>query len=174
MKDPEQSDYVSSRVNKLRLSSRLPLPLPPQNSTSSHHDSTLDSSCEQNYMNREEAFLAPDAQYEMIQQDTCYGCCPTKLEENVHDTPVNYSFYRNTDNQKIPNRESPLKLMDDEQEINLYLSSPEKMNEDLLQKNQNEKKENKSYSNSSTDPEVDWQNMEQQFKSDDGVCPINV
>ncbi|CAD6222504.1 GSCOCG00000997001-RA-CDS [Cotesia congregata] len=159
----QQSDYMPSRMAKQRLSkrSRLPLPLLPQNQTSSHEDINLDGANERSYSNSDEtmttsgAFLAPDAQYEVIQQGAHYGYYISK-ENDYRDAPSSYSFYpRDPANSEIPHEYRGIVKDEDNEHIS-------------------RRTEHQCCTNNVTDINSEWQNVEQQSNSDDGVCPINV
>lgn len=168
----EQSSYTSSPIDRIYHSkrSRLPLPLPPQNSTR-HNDVSIESTCEQNYMNSNEAmslpeeFLAPDAQYDTIQQGNCYGYYPAKNINGSQENLSNYSF------KDISNRDFKLKTKDDVYKSKSSQLSNETLDDNLLKENE---EEHQCCSNSSVDLEADWKNLEQKIKSEKGVCPLNI
>ncbi|XP_044009497.1 uncharacterized protein LOC122853227 isoform X2 [Aphidius gifuensis] len=167
----EQSSYTSSPIDKIYHTkrSRLPLPLPPQQNSTCHNDVSIESTCEQNYMNSNEAmslpeeFLAPDAQYDLIQQGNCYGYCPAKNINESRENLSNYSF------KDISNRD--FKSKDNVYEKKSSQSSSEALDDNLIKQNE---EEHQCCSNSSVDLEADWKNLEQKLKSEKGVCPINV
>ncbi|KAH0554156.1 hypothetical protein KQX54_008009 [Cotesia glomerata] len=178
----QQSDYMPSRMAKQRLSkrSRLPLPLLPQNQTSSHQDINLDGANERSYSNSDEtmtnsgAFLAPDAQYEVIQQGAHYGYYISK-ENDYRDAPSSYSFYpRDPTNSEIPHEYRGI-VKDEDNEHSNSLSGVGSLDNDLSHdKVVSRRTEHQCCTNNVTDINSEWQNVEQQSNSDDGVCPINV
>ncbi|CAG5095924.1 Protein of unknown function [Cotesia congregata] len=178
----QQSDYMPSRMAKQRLSkrSRLPLPLLPQNQTSSHEDINLDGANERSYSNSDEtmttsgAFLAPDAQYEVIQQGAHYGYYISK-ENDYRDAPSSYSFYpRDPANSEIPHEYRGI-VKDEDNEHSNSLSGVGSLDDDLSHdKVVSRRTEHQCCTNNVTDINSEWQNVEQQSNSDDGVCPINV
>jgi len=93
----EGVDYLATRLGKRQLSkrSRLPLPLPADNS---------DIPCD-NYANSDEPrsargpFLAPDAQYEVIQQGR-YSYYGSKNDEELQEGPPSSSYFREDENER--------------------------------------------------------------------------
>ncbi|XP_011308086.1 uncharacterized protein [Fopius arisanus] len=166
--DLQQKEYMASRMSKHRLSkrNRLPLPLPP--GQASPHQELLDGNNDRNYTNGEEslassgAFLAPDAQYEVIQQGARYGFYARKPEEEFREPPAGYGFYR--DAPETDNSIREYRSRDDDSQ-----QSQEDLGIDKLGR-----REHQCCSNSVNDLETEWQSVEQKLKSDDGVCPINV
>ncbi|XP_015127292.1 uncharacterized protein LOC107048579 [Diachasma alloeum] len=166
----QQKDYMASRMSKHRLSkrNRLPLPLPP--GQASPHQELLDANNERNYTNGEEslgssgAFLAPDAQYEVIQQGARYGYYSTNPEEEFREAPAGYGFYRDEPEPEPSIRDYRSQRDDDNQRQSEEDLSHEKLG----------RREHQCCSNSVTDLDADWQSVEQKLNSDDGVCPINV
>lgn len=188
----QQQDYVSSRMCKQRLSkrSRLPLPLPPQSQSSPHQDTSIELTNECNYSNGDETmnssstFLAPDAQYEIIQQSPRYGYYGPKNDDFREVTTSGYGFYsRDTTDAEILTRDYCPMGKDDDNERNISSSlNASTMSDDTelarekitIRRNEQHQCCQSNINNSANDVNGDWQNVEQQLKADDGICPINV
>ncbi|KAL0122473.1 hypothetical protein PUN28_007300 [Cardiocondyla obscurior] len=144
---PEGVDYLASRLGKRQLSkrSRLPLPLPADNG---------DIPCD-NYANSDETrstrgpFLAPDAQYEVIQQGR-YSYYGSKDDEEMQEGPTSSNYFREDDTERERR----------ERDYRDYRS------------NQEEETPQCCLSDSTT-LDSGWQSGEQQ-QSDDNVRPVNV
>ncbi|XP_012054077.1 PREDICTED: uncharacterized protein LOC105617110 [Atta cephalotes] len=142
---PESVDYLATRLGKRQLSkrSRLPLPLPADNG---------DIPCD-NYANSDEPrsargpFLAPDAQYEVIQQGR-YSYYGSKNDEE-QEGPPSSSYFREEENERGRERD--------------YRD---------YRNNQEEETPQCCLSDSTT-LDSGWQSGEQQ-QSDDNVRPVNV
>ncbi|XP_017893511.1 uncharacterized protein LOC108633059 [Ceratina calcarata] len=143
---PEGVDYLAARLGKRQLSkrSRMPLPLPSDNG-----DIPSDS-----YANSDEPrstrgpFLAPDAQYEVIQQSR-YSYYTSKDDEQLQEGPATSGYFREED----PDRSR-------ERDYRDYRSSQEEETPQCCLSD-------------STTLDSGWQSGEQQ-QSDDNVRPVNV
>lgn len=180
-----QSDYVSTRMNKQRLSSkrtRQPLPPTPAVQAPAHAELVIDGTNERSYSNGDDtmtsttSFLAPDAQYEVIQQGARYNYYSTN-DDDFREAPTSYSFYtRDSADSEMSSRDYRTLRKDDEDERNNSLiSSAEKLPEDDLnhEKLSSGRRTEQHQCCANNDLTSDWQNVEQ-LKSEDGVCPINV
>lgn len=93
---------MANRLAKRQLSkrSRLPLPLPTDNG-----DVASD-----NYTNGDESrnvrgpILAPDAQYEVIQQSR-YSYYASKNDEELQDAPTSSGYFREDENERVRERD---------------------------------------------------------------------
>ncbi|XP_011644857.1 uncharacterized protein LOC105431996 [Pogonomyrmex barbatus] len=143
---PEGVDYLATRLGKRQLSkrSRLPLPLPSDNS---------DIPCD-NYANSDEPrnargpFLAPDAQYEVIQQGR-YSYYGSKEDEELQEGPTSSNYFREDENERGRERD--------------YRDY----------RNSQEEETPQCCLSDSTTLDSGWQSGEQQ-QSDDNVRPVNV
>ncbi|GAB1866947.1 hypothetical protein CAJAP_08026 [Camponotus japonicus] len=142
----EGADYLATRLGKRQLSkrSRLPLPLPTDNG-----DIPVD-----NYANSDEPrnargpFLAPDAQYEVIQQGR-YSYYASKDDEELQEGPASSGYFREDENERARERD--------------YRDY----------RNSQEEETPQCCLSDSTTPDSGWQSGEQQ-QSDDNVRPVNV
>lgn len=142
----EGVDYLASRLGKRQLSkrSRLPLPLPADNG---------DIPCD-NYANGDEPrnargpFLAPDAQYEVIQQSH-YSYYESKDDEELQEGPASSNYFREDENERGRERD--------------YRDY----------RNSQEEETPQCCLSDSTTLDSGWQSGEQQ-QSDDNVRPVNV
>ncbi|XP_015428587.1 PREDICTED: uncharacterized protein LOC107185429 [Dufourea novaeangliae] len=140
----EDVDYLAARLGKRQLSkrSRLPLPLPSEGG-----DIPSD-----NYANSDEPrsgrgpFLAPDAQYEVIQQGR-YSYYASKDDEQLPEGPATSGYFREEET-------------DRGREYRDYRSSQEEETPQCCLSD-------------STTLDSGWQSGEQQ-QSDDNVRPVNV
>ncbi|XP_015591416.1 uncharacterized protein LOC107265957 [Cephus cinctus] len=144
--NPEGVDYIAARLGKRQLSkrSRLPLPLPTDSA-----DVPSDS-----YANSEEPrnargpFLAPDAQYEVIQQGR-YAYYASQADEDLQEVQASSAYFREDDNDR--NRE---------RDYRDYRGNPEEETPQCCLSD-------------ATTLDSGWQSGEQQ-QSDDNVRPVNV
>ncbi|XP_053995464.1 uncharacterized protein LOC128885438 [Hylaeus anthracinus] len=142
----EGVDYLAARLGKRQLSkrSRLPLPLPSESG-----DIPSD-----NYANSDEPrnargpFLAPDAQYEVIQQGR-YSYYPAKDDEQLQEGPATSGYFREEETDRGRERD-----------YRDYRSSQEEETPQCCLSD-------------STTLDSGWQSGEQQ-QSDDNVRPVNV
>ncbi|XP_076285176.1 uncharacterized protein LOC143211408 [Lasioglossum baleicum] len=142
----EGVDYLAARLGKRQLSkrSRLPLPLP-----SDSGDIPSD-----NYANSDEPrnargpFLAPDAQYEVIQQGR-YSYYASKDDEQLQEGPATSGYFREEETDRARDRD-----------YRDYRSSQEEETPQCCLSD-------------STTLDSGWQSGEQQ-QSDDNVRPVNV
>ncbi|XP_014470119.1 PREDICTED: uncharacterized protein LOC106742045 [Dinoponera quadriceps] len=142
----EGVDYLAARLGKRQLSkrSRLPLPLPADTS-----DIPSD-----NYANSDEPrnsrgpFLAPDAQYEVIQQGR-YSYYASKDDEELQEGPASSGYFREDENERGRERD-----------YRDYRSSQEEETPQCCLSD-------------STTLDSGWQSGEQP-QSDDNVRPVNV
>ncbi|XP_076241179.1 uncharacterized protein LOC143183516 [Calliopsis andreniformis] len=142
----EGVDYLAARLGKRQLSkrSRLPLPLP-----SDTGDMPSD-----NYANSDEPrgargpFLAPDAQYEVIQQGR-YSYYTSKDDEQLQEGPATSGYFREEETDRGRERD-----------YRDYRSSQEEETPQCCLSD-------------STTLDSGWQSGEQQ-QSDDNVRPVNV
>ncbi|KAK9302150.1 hypothetical protein QLX08_005753 [Tetragonisca angustula] len=140
----EGVDYLAARLGKRQLSkrSRMPLPLPSDNG-----DIPSD-----NYANSDEPrsargpFLAPDAQYEVIQQGR-YSYYTSKDDEQLQEGPATSGYFREDENERG-------------RDYRDYRSSQEEETPQCCLSD-------------STTLDSGWQSGEQQ-QSDDNVRPVNV
>ncbi|XP_025154078.1 uncharacterized protein LOC105192643 isoform X2 [Harpegnathos saltator] len=142
----EGVDYLAARLGKRQLSkrSRLPLPLPADNG-----DIPSD-----NYANSDEPrnsrgpFLAPDAQYEVIQQGR-YSYYASKDDEELQEGPASSGYFREDETERSRERD-----------YRDYRSSQEEETPQCCLSD-------------STTLDSGWQSGEQP-QSDDNVRPVNV
>ncbi|XP_029050357.2 uncharacterized protein LOC114879532 isoform X1 [Osmia bicornis bicornis] len=142
----EGVDYLAARLGKRQLSkrSRMPLPLP-----SDSGDIPSD-----NYANNDEPrsargpFLAPDAQYEVIQQGR-YSYYASKEDEQLQEGPATSGYFREEEGERGRERD-----------YRDYRSSQEEETPQCCLSD-------------STTLDSGWQSGEQQ-QSDDNVRPVNV
>ncbi|XP_012230949.1 uncharacterized protein [Linepithema humile] len=143
---PEGVDLLATRLGKRQLSkrSRMPLPLP-----TDHGEIPSD-----NYANSDEPrnargpFLAPDAQYEVIQQGR-YSYYASKDDEELQEGPTSSSYFREDENERGRERD--------------YRDY----------RNSQEEETPQCCLSDSTTLDSGWQSGEQQ-QSDDNVRPVNV
>ncbi|EZA48543.1 hypothetical protein X777_13213 [Ooceraea biroi] len=143
---PEGVDYLAARLGKRQLSkrSRLPLPLPSESA-----DIPSD-----NYANSDEPrnvrgpFLAPDAQYEVIQQSR-YSYYASKDDEELQEGPASSGYFREDEGDRVRDRD--------------YRDY----------RNGQEDETPQCCLSDSTTLDSGWQSGEQQ-QSDDNVRPVNV
>jgi hypothetical protein len=143
---PEGVDYLATRLGKRQLSkrSRMPLPLPSEGA-----DIPSD-----NYANSDEPrnargpFLAPDAQYEVIQQGR-YSYYTSKDDEELQEGPASSGYFREDENDRGRDRD--------------YRDY----------RNGQEEETPQCCLSDSTTLDSGWQSGEHQ-QSDDNVRPVNV
>ncbi|XP_066594793.1 uncharacterized protein [Prorops nasuta] len=144
----EGVEYLTNRVSKRQLSkrSRLPLPLPKEGVASVPSDS---------YANGEEPrsargpFLAPDAQYEVIQQRQYAYYTPKESAEELQEGPTTSNYFREEEQPERPRDYRDRSIQEEETpQMQCCLSD-------------------------STTLDSGWQSGEQQ-QSDDSTRPVNV
>ncbi|XP_034938810.1 uncharacterized protein [Chelonus insularis] len=182
----QQTDYMQSRMSKHRLSkrSRLPLPLLPPQQQASHQDLVLDTSNDRNYSNGDETiasaggFLAPDAQYEVIQQSSHYGYYMSQ-EDEYREAPSTYAFYpRDAGDAEAPTRDYRGMIGDEENERNASMNAAgsnldENPSHEMIVGSRRGGDHQCCSTSNVSEINTEWKNVEQS-KSEDGVCPINV
>lgn len=144
----ERSQEIDYSTNRLSKRTRLPLPLSSE-PTDVQCDSYAYASNEESRSTRG-PFLAPDAQYEVIQQGR-YSYYTSKEEEEHQQVPSTSSFYREEDSDNRTARE---------REYRDY-------------RNNQEEEPAQCCLSDATTLDSGWQSGEQQ-QSDDNICPVNV
>lgn len=163
-------DYLTTRLGKRQLSkrSRHPLPLPPDGvvgvgvvdlPSNSYSNTTSEES-----RNARGPYLAPDAQYEVIQQGR-YAYYSSKVDEEHKETPTTSAYFRENDIERERDRDR-----NREREYRDYINNKEEESPQCCLSD-------------STTLDSGWQSAEQhqqhqqqqqQPHSDDNVRPVNV